>query len=413
MRKEVLTKQQWPILNDECYLAIQSVLQRGILSGTEAPEVQALEQELAEWLQSNHVVATGSGTASLILALLALELDPGSEVIVPAYTFGATAMAVLLCGLVPKFVDVDPTTYNLNFRRLSAACSSKTKAIIPVHMHGLPCDMKEICLFAKENRLAVVEDCAQAHGSEYRGKPVGKWGDIACFSMQSSKHLGVGEGGFLVTDDSELAERARSICSFGFNLLPQNHRFVESFRDGYSVFREHIRLGGMFRLQELPAALARVQLRSLTARIERVQYMIEQFIDRIGSLPGILIPSIPSDRTHVWHKVRIGVDVEMLAPNRPTHLVRDLLRAKLEEQGLETTLWQAPILPLQTAFQQYAGATDWKNSAAQKASEQSFILFNEVRPLIAQETSFVDIAAEAFLLGWKSFIEELKAVPNL
>jgi dTDP-4-amino-4,6-dideoxygalactose transaminase len=402
-----LMYKSWPEIGAEEREAVERVIARGVLSGASAPEVAALESEWSELLGVPHTVTTASGTAALVVAysVLAARAEPGrNEVVVPAYTFGATVAAVLLAGLVPRFVEVDPTTFNLDPADLASVDPTRVVAIAPVHLFGLPCDLDEIIGWARQHGIAVVEDSAQAHLATYKGRTVGTFGDFACFSLQSSKHLGAGEGGLLVTADAELADAARSTCSFGF-AVDDDGAVVRraSGRDGYTVFREHLTLGGMNRLQEMPAAIARAKLPRLRSRIEACQAMAALFFDEIGEPPGLILPPRPSDRTHVFHKVRIGVDAAALAPGTPAGEVREAFRASLHAEGLETTLWQVPIMPLHTAFAPYAGDRDWSASPSQAAVEQSFILFGEDRPLIAQDDDFVKAAAVAFRRAWDGF----------
>jgi perosamine synthetase len=402
-----LAYKSWPEVGPEERDAVGRVLSRGVLSGASAPEVAALEKEWSELLGVPHTVTTASGTAALVVAysVLAARAEPGrNEVVVPAYTFGATAAAVLLAGLTPRFVEIDPQTFNLDPADLATVDPDRVVAIAPVHLFGLPCDLDEITGWARRHGIAVVEDCAQAHLATYKGRAVGTIGDFACFSLQSSKHLGAGEGGLLVAADPQLAEAARSMCSFGF-AVDDDGAVVRraSGRDGYTVFREHLSRGGMNRLQEVPAAIARAKLPRLRSRIEACQAMAALLFDEIGELPGLIVPPRPSDRTHVFHKVRIGVDAPALAAGTPAGEVREAFRDSLHAHGLETTLWQVPIMPLHRAFAPFAGERDWASSRSQAAVEQSFILFGEDRPLIAQDDDFVKAAAAAFVQAWEDF----------
>lgn len=406
----------WPEIGQAEREAVDRVLARGVLSGAGAPEVAGLESEWSELVGVPHTVTTASGTAALAVAyaVLAARAEPARrEVVVPAYTFGATVTAVMQAGLTPRFVEVDPVTFNLDPADLERIDPSGVVAIAPVHLFGLPCDLDEIVAWARQHGIAVVEDCAQAHLATYRGRNVGTFGDFACFSLQSSKHVGAGEGGLLVTADAELADAARSVCSFGFAVGDEGVIRREAGRDGYTVFREHLRPGSMHRLQELPAAIARAKLPRLAERIEACRSLARIFFDEVGDLSGLLVPPRPAaeDRTHVFHKVRIGVDAEALAPERNVAEVREAFRSSLSRNGLETTLWQVPIMPLHTAFAPYADGDgrDWPASVSQAAVERSFILFPEDRPLIAQDESFAKAAAVAFRRAWDEFLADLGA----
>jgi perosamine synthetase len=408
-----LVYKSWPEIGPEERKAVARVLDRGVLSGAGAPEVAALEREWSELFggpNALHTVTTTSGTAALTVAyavLAARDTAGRREVVVPAYTFGATVTAVVSAGLTPRFVEVDPLTFNLDARDLQRIDPANVVAVAPVHLFGLPCDLDEIMAWARTHGIAVVEDAAQAHLATYRGRKVGTFGDFACFSLQSSKHLGSGEGGLLVTSDPGLATAARGMCSFGFAVGDEGVVRREAGRDGFTVFREHLSAGGMHRMQELPAAIARAKLPHLPAQIGKCQQLARLFFDEVGSPPGLLLPPQPpaEDRTHVFHKLRIGVDAEALAPGRNAGEVREALRARLHAHGLETTLWQVPIMPLHQAFRPYAAddGKDWVSSSSQAAVERSFILFDENRPLVAQDEVFAKAAASAFRRAFDEF----------
>ena len=165
------------------------VFDNGYLCGTGAPEVKALEKEWSEYTGKKHCLATSSGTAALHMALAALKIGPGDEVIVPAYTFLASASCVLHAGAIPVFVDIDRGTYNIDTKSIEEKITENTRAVIPVHLHGLPCDMDSVRKIADKHKLFIVEDACQAHGAEYKGKKTGCFGDLAAFSLNSSKNL--------------------------------------------------------------------------------------------------------------------------------------------------------------------------------------------------------------------------------
>jgi perosamine synthetase len=198
---------RWPVLSSEDKTAVLGVLERGVLSGPFAPEVRALEQEFAAYVGAKHCLTTNSGTAALHIALAAAGVGPGDEVVVPAFTFVATALSVLHQNAIPVFVDIEPQTWGMDPKLLEAAITPRTKAIMPVHIHGTPCDFDAIRTVAAHHGIPVIEDACQAAGSEYRGKKVGSLGHMAAFSLQSSKNLACGEGGLFVTSDPELLER--------------------------------------------------------------------------------------------------------------------------------------------------------------------------------------------------------------
>src|SRR5262245_10079921 len=191
----------WPDVRPEDREAVLAVLDRGILCGANAPEITALQREWAEYLGAEHCLALNSGTAALHCCLAAAGVREGDEVIVPAYTFGATAMAVVHQGAVPVFADIDPRTYNLDPAKAEEKITERTRAIVPVHLHGLPADMDEIHALAERHDLAVIEDAAQSHGATYNGRKTGTLAAYAAFSLNATKNLSGGEGGLFVTSE--------------------------------------------------------------------------------------------------------------------------------------------------------------------------------------------------------------------
>src|SRR5215470_1821343 len=201
---------RWPVLGEEERSAVLGVLERGVLSGQLAPEVRGLEREFAAFVGSRFCLATNSGTAALHLALIGAGLQPGDEVIVPAFTFVATAMAVLHQGAVPVFVDVEPRTFGMDPAKVEAAIGPRTRAIVPVHLHGVPCDLEPIARIASRHGLVLIEDSAQAIGARYRGRTAGTIGLAGSYSLQSSKSMACGEGGLVVTDDETVYRKAQA-----------------------------------------------------------------------------------------------------------------------------------------------------------------------------------------------------------
>jgi len=239
-------KQQYLSLKAEIDAAMQAVAAAGnyILG----PNVKALEQEVAAFCECRYGVGVANGTDALHLALRALDIGPGDEVITTPFTFIATTEAIGLVGATPVFVDIHPLTFNIDPQRLEPAVTPRTKAILPVHLYGQPCDMDAIMDLARRHGLYVVEDCAQALGATYRGRPVGSFGDAGCISFFPSKNLGgVGDGGMVVSNNRELA-----------------HRIETLRRHGGRVKYHHEELGLNSRLDELQAAILRVKLPKLS-----------------------------------------------------------------------------------------------------------------------------------------------------
>ena len=238
---------QYQRIKPEIDAAIQRVVDSGqFILG---PEVEALERELAAYCGTKYAVAVASGTDALELSLRACGIGPGDEVMTTAFSFFATAEAIISVGAIPIFVDIEPATYTLDPAALEAAITPRTKAILPVHLYGHPCAMTEVARLAKTHRLTVIEDCAQALGATYQGRRVGSLGQAGCLSFYPSKNLGgYGDGGMVVTNDATVAEQVRLLRTHGS-------------RQPY----HHLTVGTNSRLDELQAAVLRVKLRHLDA----------------------------------------------------------------------------------------------------------------------------------------------------
>jgi dTDP-4-amino-4,6-dideoxygalactose transaminase len=245
---------QWPVWGNLERKALSDVLESGTWGGY-SDRVAAFERAWAEYHNASYSVATANGTLSLVAALRAVNIGPGDEVIVPPYTFVATATAPLLVGATPVFADIEPETWNLNPDAVAAAITSRTRAIIPVHFAGHPADLDRLLPLAERHGLFVVEDAAHAPGAEWRGQRVGPLGHVGSFSFQASKNLTAGEGGMLVTNDNRVAEVCWSVANQG--------------RVSDGAWYEHSTLGSNYRLTGWQAAILLSQLERLDEQIER------------------------------------------------------------------------------------------------------------------------------------------------
>jgi len=385
--------QRWPVLTSADSAAVQGVLNRGVLSGRCAPEMRALEEEFAQYIGVGHCLATNSGTGALCMALGSAGVGPGDEVIVPALTYAATAQAVLQCGGIPIFVDIDPSTYNIDPLRLAEKIGSRTRAIIPVHLHGLPAEMQTINEIAENHGgLAVIEDAAQAHGATYTGRPVGSLGEMAAFSLNATKNLPAGEGGLFVTNAFEVAQRAARIRFNGLDPDPgwDPMRPLDQLRDSLATTRGSMLLPG-----EMTAALARSQLRRLSATTERAVRNGRHLNARLRELTGLIVPTVPQDRTHVFHKYRLALDADALASRKRGVALRDGLLEALRAEGVEVSLWQTSPLPRHPVFEDGEAYP-----VAQAVLDASFVVGSQSYPLFAQPDAVVDAWANAFEKVW-------------
>lgn len=382
----------WPVLTRDDYAAVERVLERGVLSGRAAPEIRGLEEEFAAYIGARTCLATNSGTAALHMALAAAGVGPGDEVIVPALTFIATAQAVLHQGAKPVFADIDRLTYNLSPEEVSARVTARTRAIIPVHLHGLPADMEAINAIARRSGLVVIEDAAQAHGATYRGRFAGTLGDMAAFSLNSTKNLPAGEGGLFATDSQDLCAKAARFRFDGLDPDPgwDPEHPLDGKIDSLSETRGH-----MYLPTEVTAALARSQLKRLRLTTERGRGNAARLTARLSELPGIRAPFVPEDRTHVFHKYRVRLDPEEAGLSLEAGGFRDLVLRALRAEGVEAVLWQTRPLPHHPVF-----ASREPFPEAEAALETSFIVGSQSYPLFAQPPAVVDSWADAFEKVW-------------
>jgi dTDP-4-amino-4,6-dideoxygalactose transaminase len=271
------------------------------------PEVSAFEAEFAAYLGVEHAVGVASGTDAVLLALRALGVGPGDEVITVAHTAVATVAAIELAGATPRFVDIDPATYTLDPVQLAAAVTPRTRAIVPVHLYGAPADMDAVLAVARAHELRVIEDCAQAHGARYKGHMVGTLGDAAAFSFYPTKNLGaLGDGGAVATNRPEVAERLRLLRQYGWR-----ERYVSD-------------VAGMnSRLDELQAAILRVRLRYLDAENEARRRLAARYDAALAGLPVTRPTARPDDKA-VYHLYVIRA------------AARDTLAAHLSAHGIGT-----------------------------------------------------------------------------
>jgi dTDP-3-amino-3,4,6-trideoxy-alpha-D-glucose transaminase len=307
-----------PAAHEELGADLDAAVARVLESGWYllGPELEAFENEFAEYCGTSHCVGVGSGLSALELALQAAGIGPGDEVIVPAYTYVATWIAVTRTGARPVPVDVEEGTYNIDPRLIPDAITSSTAAIVPVHLRGQPADMDAICEIAASHGLAVFEDAAQAHGARHRERMAGSLGSAAAFSFYPAKNLGaLGDGGAVTTDDDAIADRVRLLRNYGT-------------REKYEIEIA----GTNSRLAEIQAAALRVKLPHLDGWNAARARLAEVYRQAFADHDSLLLPDVPDWADPVWHLFVIG------------HPDRDACRAALEKQGIET-LVHYPVLP--------------------------------------------------------------------
>jgi len=321
-------KNQYLKIKPEVDAAIQEVLEStAFING---PAVKRFQQNLEQYLQVKHVIPCANGTDALQIAMMALGLKPGDEVITADFTYVATAEVIGLLGLTPVLVDVNPSTFDINIEALERNITEKTKAIVPVHLFGQCANMDAIMEIAKKYNLYVIEDNAQAIGAEYtfqngNRKKAGTIGHIGCTSFFPSKNLGCfGDGGAIMTNDDELAQRCRMIASHG-----QSKQYV------------HDVLGVNSRLDSIQAAILDVKLKYLDQYIQARQKAAEYYDRKFSNHPEIIIPARNPNSTHVFHQYTLQIK----------NGKRDALRAFLQEQGIPSMIYYPIPLHLQKAYQ--------------------------------------------------------------
>jgi dTDP-4-amino-4,6-dideoxygalactose transaminase len=297
-----------PLLGDEELAAVKEVLESGMLA--QGPRVKAFEDAFAAYVGRKHGIAVTNGTAALHIALMAHGLSPGQDVIVPPLTFFASASTVLLCGAKPVFVDVDRATYNLDPEKLEAAITRRTAAIMPVHLYGQTAEMDPINEVAEAHDLAVLEDACQAHGAQYHGKKAGNLGDTGCFSFYPTKNMTTGEGGIIVTDDEEVARKARLLRDHG-----QTSKY------------EHAMVGYNCRMTEVAAAIGLVQLRKLDAWVARRRANANALTKGLDGIEGLVPPAEGNWMVHSFYQYVVRAE-----PKFP--MARDEVVSALVEEGI-------------------------------------------------------------------------------
>lgn len=292
------------------------------------PYIKKFEDAYASWLGVKHAVTVVNGTAALHLALAALGVGPGDEVIMPDMTIISCPLAALYCGATPVFVDVDPVTFTLDPKLLEKAITKRTKVIMPVHLYGHPADMDPIMAIAKKHTLFVVEDAAEAHGARYlpagrqgKGKLVGSIGDIGCFSFYANKVITTGEGGMVVTNNKKLADRMRLLKDLAHS---PKKRFY------------HEQVGYNYRMTNLAAALGLAQLESVEKYIAKKKWMATMYNKYLAGIPHLTLPPQMPWASSVYWMYAIT-----LTPAAP--ITKDELRKKLLEQGVDTRDFFYPL----------------------------------------------------------------------
>lgn len=362
-----LTAQNGP-LREETLAAMARVVDSQRFIG--GPEIDSLERELAAMIGTKHAIGVSSGTDALLVTMMALGIGPGDEVITPTFSFFATAGCVSRLGATPRLVDIDPVTFNVNVASVERAITSKTRAIIPVHLFGLCADMDPLIDLARKRGIAIVEDAAQAIGSKYGERQAGTMGAFGCFSFFPSKNLGAfGDGGLVTTNDDDLAARVKML---------RNHGAEPKYFHKY--------IGGNFRLDALQAAILRVKAPHLAAWTEFRRRNAARYDElfRAARLDDVLtLPYEPANRYHIYNQYVIR------APRR------DALRAHLDAAGIASEIYYPVPFHLQECFASLGHLRgDFPEAEAAAAEVLAVPIYGELT--LEQQRAVVDRIAEFY-----------------
>jgi len=300
-----------PLIGEEEIKAVTEVLKSGMLA--QGKEVEAFEREFASYIGVKNAIAVCNGTVALDLALKALKIKSGDEVITTPFTFIASANAILYQGARPIFADIDERTYNLDPEKALEKINPRTKAILVVHLYGQPCDMKAFKEICEDHKLLLIEDCAQAHGAEFEGKKVGSFGDVATFSFYPTKNMTTAEGGMILTNDDEIAKKLRILRDQG-----QTRKYW------------HEELGYNYRMTNVAAAIGRVQLKKLEKWNEIRRRNAELLGNGLKKIDGLNPPFVDRRAKHVFHQFVVRIESDQLS--------REELMKRLKERGIETAV---------------------------------------------------------------------------
>jgi len=347
-----------PIMNNDEVQAVTKVLRSGLLTGRvqSGPWVKRLEDGFSKFVKARHAFAVNTGTAALHLSLMATGVGAGDEVIVPSFTFIATAEAVALVGARPVFVDIEPDSFNMDPDKIEDALTKKTKAIIPVDLYGLPANMAPIREIADGHGLVIIEDAAQAHGATYEAKPVGTYADLACWSFYASKNMTTGEGGIITTSKKDYADRIPYIRAHG-----EKEEYCSSM------------LGHNFRMPEMEGAVGFVQLQKLPKFLETRRRNATQLTEMLGSVKQLQLPEEPRGFRHSWYLYTVRL-------KNATESTRDSVVEKLRQKNIGATVYYHTPIHLMPYYKQFG---KYQLPETEKASRQVFSL--PVHPAVTSD----------------------------
>ena len=300
---------------------------------------EAFEKEFTAWVGTKYGRPTNSGTSALHMCIAGCGLGCGDEVIVAAYSWPSSATCILHHNCIPVFVDIDFSTINIDINKIEAAITPKTKAIIAVHLHGVPVEMDPLITIAKKHNLYVIEDCCQAHGATYKGVKVGNFGDCAAFSQNQNKVLCAGEGGFFVSNNEEIFKKASLLWNFGETKAPYEKRDNHAYA-----------LGWMYTPNDMTCAFGRAQLSKLDSYLKQIKENAMTLEATLKDVPGLILPYVPKDCVSNYYNYTIRLDCDKFGFGDRKKEFRDKVIEALAAENTQIGLWQTFILPKMTVF---------------------------------------------------------------
>lgn len=365
----------WPYFDENEIAAVAAVLRSGKVNYWTGEEARCFEREYAEHVGVRYAIALANGTVALELALYAFGIGAGDEIITTSRTFIASASAAVMRGATPVIADVDPASQNIALDEIKRLTTERTKAIIPVHLAGWPCDMDVIMAFANERGIKVIEDCAQAHGATYRGRPVGSFGHAAAFSFCQDKIISTGgEGGMLVTNDAQAWEKAWAYKDHGKSfdaVYSRNHQ--PGFRWVHDSF------GTNWRMTEMQAVLGRLQLRKLSGWSESRRNNAAILTTGFSGIEGLRVTQPPSDIGHAYYKYYVFVETEKLRADWN----RDRIMQAINDRGVPCFSGSCSEIYLEKAFEGTVSRPAKRLQVAQRLGETSLMFL--VHPTLGQD----------------------------
>ena len=334
----------WPPITQEDKDAVLAVFDSGHLHGTSAPNALALQEEWAAYCGCKHALVTNSGTSAIHMALAAAGIGPGDEVITSAFTYWSTAAAILHQNAIPIFVDIDPRTFTMDPALIEAAITDHTKAILPVDIHGMPCDWDPILAIAREHGLVTLADSCQAHGATYKGRKTGTIADATAFSTNRSKNLSSGEGGLYTTDNEEWFAVASRMREFGEVVLPDQTREYNAFS-----------LGWMYRALEFQNAFCRSQLKHLDENNARRREFAAYLAEHLAETPGVEPAWTPPDREPSYFSYVVEFRPDQAGLSVPVPAFKSAVMKALRAEGIGMGQWQSRPVPGQDVFLKRVG----------------------------------------------------------